>query len=185
MYFGAAINSTCHIWQRTCGKRGNCYIYNNDQYRYYFVGMGMICMVLTTVFTATSYFTLPSTLKKLEVSFPLRTLNFIPPLFLSPLLSSYYSSSTPPLPPLSFSSSPSPLFLVLLPSSSSSSSPPPYSSVITNPSPIIVPVFVTVIIQSLSFHNIVYLFYLLMFFFSSIVKINQRRHLKKEEPGER
>ena len=27
--FGAIFDSTCHFWQHECGRRGNCWVYNN------------------------------------------------------------------------------------------------------------------------------------------------------------
>lgn len=33
LIFGALIDSTCLIWEKTCGKTGNCWLYDLDKYR--------------------------------------------------------------------------------------------------------------------------------------------------------
>ncbi|XP_072029858.1 solute carrier organic anion transporter family member 5A1-like isoform X2 [Amphiura filiformis] len=45
VYFGAIINSTCTLWQYTCGERGSCWLYDIVAYRYAFFGtlLGLRC----------------------------------------------------------------------------------------------------------------------------------------------
>lgn len=31
--FGSAIDSTCLVWEQSCGKRGSCWVYATDQFR--------------------------------------------------------------------------------------------------------------------------------------------------------
>ena len=47
---GVIINSTCLLWQKTCGKEGSCWLYDLVSYRYFFMGtmvglklLGVIC----------------------------------------------------------------------------------------------------------------------------------------------
>ena len=35
LIFGAIIDSTCIIWEKSCGKTGNCWLYDLDKYRIY------------------------------------------------------------------------------------------------------------------------------------------------------
>ncbi|XP_072025509.1 solute carrier organic anion transporter family member 5A1-like [Amphiura filiformis] len=38
VYFGAIINSACIYWQRSCGERGSCWLYDIEAYRIGFFG---------------------------------------------------------------------------------------------------------------------------------------------------
>lgn len=55
--FGVIFDSSCVYWQFDCGRRGNCWVYNNNQIslRAYFittvgVAVNLVCMVLCWVF---------------------------------------------------------------------------------------------------------------------------------------
>ncbi|CAG2109758.1 unnamed protein product, partial [Medioppia subpectinata] len=39
LIFGAITDSACLVWESTCGKRGNCWLYNQDKFRYYLHGV--------------------------------------------------------------------------------------------------------------------------------------------------
>ncbi|XP_078577001.1 solute carrier organic anion transporter family member 2A1-like [Branchiostoma floridae x Branchiostoma japonicum] len=41
IYFGAAIDTSCMMWSTVCGKRGSCWLYDNDLLRKAFVGVGI------------------------------------------------------------------------------------------------------------------------------------------------
>ena len=38
LLFGAITDSTCLIWEESCGKTGNCWVYDIDKFRYYLHG---------------------------------------------------------------------------------------------------------------------------------------------------
>ncbi|CAG2109480.1 unnamed protein product, partial [Medioppia subpectinata] len=39
LIFGAITDSACLVWESTCGKRGNCWLYDQDKFRYYLHGV--------------------------------------------------------------------------------------------------------------------------------------------------
>lgn len=39
--YGRIIDTACISWNTTCGKRGDCQLYDQNALRYYMVGMGM------------------------------------------------------------------------------------------------------------------------------------------------
>ncbi|KAJ9574436.1 hypothetical protein L9F63_025920, partial [Diploptera punctata] len=51
--FGAIIDSTCLVWDQTCGKKGNCWLYHTDNFRLYVnlttAGLTTIGMLLDAV----------------------------------------------------------------------------------------------------------------------------------------
>ncbi|XP_072042446.1 solute carrier organic anion transporter family member 5A1-like [Amphiura filiformis] len=56
VYFGAIINSACIYWQRSCGERGSCWLYDIEAYREGFFGtllglriLYILCMVVVAV----------------------------------------------------------------------------------------------------------------------------------------
>ncbi|XP_072035486.1 solute carrier organic anion transporter family member 5A1-like [Amphiura filiformis] len=56
VYFGAIINSACIFWQRSCGERGVCWLYDIEAYRIGYFGtlfglriFFIICMVVVAV----------------------------------------------------------------------------------------------------------------------------------------
>lgn len=40
--FGAIIDSTCVLWEQSCGSRGNCWVYHKELFRYY-VNLSSAC----------------------------------------------------------------------------------------------------------------------------------------------
>ncbi|XP_072042242.1 solute carrier organic anion transporter family member 5A1-like [Amphiura filiformis] len=46
IYFGAIVNTTCTLWQYTCGERGACWLYDIVKLRYAFFGIniGLRCL---------------------------------------------------------------------------------------------------------------------------------------------
>lgn len=47
--FGRIIDSTCKIWTEKCGERGNCLLYDQDQFRYW-VNLVSACFTSCGVF---------------------------------------------------------------------------------------------------------------------------------------
>lgn len=47
--FGRIIDSTCKIWSEKCGERGNCQLYDQDQFRYY-LNLTALCLTSVGVF---------------------------------------------------------------------------------------------------------------------------------------
>ena len=49
LLFGALIDSTCILWDESCGKRGACLLYDTAAFRYltYGVGVGVLTFVLS------------------------------------------------------------------------------------------------------------------------------------------
>ncbi|RWS22490.1 solute carrier organic anion transporter family member 4C1-like protein, partial [Leptotrombidium deliense] len=48
--FGAIIDSSCLMWDEKCGKRGNCWVYDNEKLRYYLHGATFVCITVGSVF---------------------------------------------------------------------------------------------------------------------------------------
>ncbi|CAG2173397.1 unnamed protein product [Oppiella nova] len=44
LIFGAVVDSTCLVWESKCGKTGNCWIYDQDKFRYYLHGTALAFM---------------------------------------------------------------------------------------------------------------------------------------------
>ena len=46
LIFGAVVDSTCLVWEEKCGKTGNCWIYDQDKFKYYLHGtaLAFICV---------------------------------------------------------------------------------------------------------------------------------------------
>ena len=44
LIFGAVVDSTCLVWEEKCGKTGNCWIYDQDKFRYYLHGTALAFM---------------------------------------------------------------------------------------------------------------------------------------------
>ncbi|CAG2170748.1 unnamed protein product, partial [Oppiella nova] len=42
LIFGAVVDSTCLVWESKCGKTGNCWIYDQDKFRYYLHGTALV-----------------------------------------------------------------------------------------------------------------------------------------------
>ncbi|CAD7086074.1 unnamed protein product [Hermetia illucens] len=48
--YGRIIDTACISWNTTCGKRGDCQLYDQNALRYYMVGMGMVFTAVGTIF---------------------------------------------------------------------------------------------------------------------------------------
>ncbi|GAB6028157.1 hypothetical protein CHUAL_002367 [Chamberlinius hualienensis] len=48
--YGAVVDSTCLLWdEKGCGKKGNCWLYNLDDLRYWFHGITMSCFAIAII----------------------------------------------------------------------------------------------------------------------------------------
>ncbi|XP_072017135.1 solute carrier organic anion transporter family member 5A1-like [Amphiura filiformis] len=49
IYFGVAIESTCVLWNKSCGQTGDCLLYDLTKFRYVFIGLflALKCVSLT------------------------------------------------------------------------------------------------------------------------------------------
>ena len=52
---GLVINSTCILWQYTCGDRGSCWVYDIVSYRYLYHGILLAIKCISIVFYAFLY----------------------------------------------------------------------------------------------------------------------------------
>lgn len=50
IFFGYIIDSACIIWGRTCGSKGNCWLYDGDTLRYWFFNASAFAICLGTIF---------------------------------------------------------------------------------------------------------------------------------------
>ncbi|XP_054156342.1 solute carrier organic anion transporter family member 74D-like [Oppia nitens] len=50
LIFGAITDSACLVWEKTCGKTGNCWLYDQDKFRYYLHGAAFAFMMVGTMF---------------------------------------------------------------------------------------------------------------------------------------
>ncbi|CAH1248317.1 SLCO3A1 [Branchiostoma lanceolatum] len=50
IYFGALIDSTCLLWNTTCGRRGSCILYDLERNRYYFFGLMVMLRMCSILF---------------------------------------------------------------------------------------------------------------------------------------
>ncbi len=50
LIFGAITDSACLIWEKTCNKRGNCWIYDQNKFRYYLHGSAFAFMTVGSLF---------------------------------------------------------------------------------------------------------------------------------------
>lgn len=50
LIFGAITDSTCLIWEKSCGKTGNCWLYDIDKFRYYLHGAAFAFMTIGSLF---------------------------------------------------------------------------------------------------------------------------------------
>ena len=54
--YGSVIDSSCLLWEQSCGERGSCWVYANDQLRYRFHGVTSACLIVAGVFETITYF---------------------------------------------------------------------------------------------------------------------------------
>ncbi|XP_054164679.1 solute carrier organic anion transporter family member 2A1-like [Oppia nitens] len=50
LVFGAILNSACMVWEKNCGKTGNCLVYDSDKFRNRFLGITLAMILLGSVF---------------------------------------------------------------------------------------------------------------------------------------
>ncbi|CAG2119158.1 unnamed protein product, partial [Medioppia subpectinata] len=50
LIFGAITDSACMVWERTCGKRGNCWLYDTDKFKNYLHGSAFAFMMVGSLF---------------------------------------------------------------------------------------------------------------------------------------
>ncbi|CAH1258248.1 SLCO1B3 [Branchiostoma lanceolatum] len=55
IYFGAAIDGACLLWQTTCGQRGNCWLYDNTRFRQSYLGLATALQLLSIVFLVVAW----------------------------------------------------------------------------------------------------------------------------------
>jgi len=54
--YGAVIDSSCLVWEQSCGKRGSCWVYATDQFRYRLHGVTSGFLLIAGVFEVITYF---------------------------------------------------------------------------------------------------------------------------------
>ncbi|XP_054713441.1 solute carrier organic anion transporter family member 74D-like [Uloborus diversus] len=50
LIYGALTDSTCLVWEESCSKTGNCWLYDSDKFRYYLHGMSMLLISIGICF---------------------------------------------------------------------------------------------------------------------------------------
>lgn len=50
LIFGWIVDSTCLIWDKQCGKKGNCWLYDSEKFRIYFHATALIFIAIGTCF---------------------------------------------------------------------------------------------------------------------------------------
>lgn len=48
--YGFIVDSTCLIWEKTCGKTGNCWLYDIDKFRYRLHGFTFAFSMIGSMF---------------------------------------------------------------------------------------------------------------------------------------
>ena len=48
--FGYIVDSTCLVWESKCGRRGNCWLYDQHQFRRIFLGISTAFMAVGSLF---------------------------------------------------------------------------------------------------------------------------------------
>ena len=57
--FGALFDASCVKWQGECGRRGNCWVYDNGQLSIYAASFGIPCMAVAAVLLFFAWLTYP------------------------------------------------------------------------------------------------------------------------------
>ena len=57
--FGVIFDSTCLFWQFDCGRRGNCWVYNNTALSYRALALSLSGAMLNLIFSFFSWLTYP------------------------------------------------------------------------------------------------------------------------------
>lgn len=50
LVYGALTDSACLVWEESCSKTGNCWLYDSDKFRYYLHGMSMLLISIGICF---------------------------------------------------------------------------------------------------------------------------------------
>ena len=59
LIFGALFDHACLSWQDDCGRRGNCWIYDNKQLSISVIALGIPCMIIGTTLHLLAILTYP------------------------------------------------------------------------------------------------------------------------------
>ena len=57
--FGLLFDAACLEWQDDCGRRGNCWVYNNDQLSWSALALAAPCLVISSSFFFLAWLTYP------------------------------------------------------------------------------------------------------------------------------
>ena len=66
LLFGAIIDATCLSWKVECGRRGNCWVYDNDQLSLNGLALCMPCAAVATILFILAFLTYPKRKDKME-----------------------------------------------------------------------------------------------------------------------
>ncbi|XP_022244931.1 solute carrier organic anion transporter family member 4C1-like [Limulus polyphemus] len=50
LIYGAIVDSSCLVWEETCGETGNCWIYDSEKFRYSLHGASLAFLTLSVIF---------------------------------------------------------------------------------------------------------------------------------------
>lgn len=50
LIFGALFDASCILWEEECGRRGNCWLYDNDNLSIYIISLAFPCIFLGALF---------------------------------------------------------------------------------------------------------------------------------------
>ncbi|GFR12858.1 solute carrier organic anion transporter family member 5A1 [Trichonephila clavata] len=56
LIYGALTDSTCLVWEESCNKTGNCWLYDSDKFRYYLHGMSILLISIGICFDIVVFF---------------------------------------------------------------------------------------------------------------------------------
>ena len=68
LVFGAIIDLTCIKWQYECGRRGNCWIYDNKKLGLNGLALTLPCAILTFILFFFSWLTYPKKQKQQNIT---------------------------------------------------------------------------------------------------------------------
>jgi len=49
LIFGALTDAACDVWEKTCGKTGQCWLYNIDRFRHLLHGTTFMLLIISTM----------------------------------------------------------------------------------------------------------------------------------------
>ena len=64
LMFGLIFDSACLFWQHSCGRRGNCWVYDNTALSYRALALGLTGIILNFVFSFLTWVVYPKDGKK-------------------------------------------------------------------------------------------------------------------------